>query len=181
MLRLRLHRPGQAPLVIPDPWALELTPAFLSQHSVDPLVVGDTVTWRFQVRDELDAAFALDGAGMNLVLSVYDRAEPGVTTPTLLFDRRSADDIVGVAPPLKEIAADAVQSSEDTTLYTGRGWFEIRFRPADELEAPQANLLPHVGLRPFGVRLESTADVVRTLARGRVQLVRPHTLAAQLP
>lgn len=162
-----------APIEI-DSYDLELTEAWLLAHDFAPLYAGDTVTWRFQVLDEDGLAVSL--ASANLVMSVRD------SKGNLLFDRRSTDDVAGHSPATKQIAADADQTTEDTTTFTGKGWFEVRWKPADETDAGGGqDLDAHVGRRQVDIVIEFGDGSVRTYARGVMDILRRRTAGSQVP
>ena len=54
------------------------------------------------------------------------------------------------------------------TAPTGRGCLTIRFGHEEE-----DDVLAAAGLRPFGLRLETAADVVTTRLRGKIEIVAP--------
>lgn len=171
----RLRMSGMAePTDVAAPYALDLTEAVLVAQEMAPLVAGDTVTWRFQALDEDGAAVSL--AGANIVLTARDKEGGAVK-----ILRRSTVDIVGHSPATKQIGADADQTTENAVAKTGKGWFEVRWRPADELVAPSEDLAAKVGRWRYDLRIEFGDESVRTAARGILEVLRPRTLRADIP
>jgi hypothetical protein len=116
-------------------------------------VAGDTLDWRFQVRDESDAAVNLTGAVVTFRIFDTD------ASLTNLFTRTS----VGGT----EIALDAAQGSEVGN--TGTGWFAVKFRPAD-----LAALTLAIGRKFYQCVVTFGDGSVRTFLAGRVDVLRKH-------
>lgn len=151
-----------------DPLFLDLTADFMRRNSMAPLVAGDSISWRFQVRDEDDVAQSLADATFAMSLRKSDReADP------VLFDRRSDEQVGGEY----EIEADADQTTEDVDDYTGKGWFTVRFFPEDE----SALTAIVSAAKYYGIRIRFGDGSVRTFARGRIEILPPRPAGAELP
>jgi len=151
---------------------LDLTAAGCDRLGMPRLYPGDAVTWRFKVFAE---NAALDLSSYKVVLSV--RRRPG---STVILERRSVDDIAGfVTPGTKQIAVDASQGAETVDANgnpTGKGCFEVRFKPVDE-----ALLAAIVGLSVFDIVLESqaTGKPEVTYAIGPLEVPSRHSAVAR--
>lgn len=160
-------------MAAPMEFATELDLTFSGQdrYGMPRLYPGDTVRWRFQVRDEDDDA--VDLTGYNIALTA--RRQKASATATLT--RTTAANIVGASPASKQIVIDA-QTTEDAVAYTGRGWFEIRFYPtADE----ETKLLAAVGQSFFDLVLEAPDGTTTTFAEGMLEVQRRMTRVGGVP
>jgi hypothetical protein len=150
---------------------LDLTLAGQDKFGLPRLYPGDTVRWRFQVRDENEASVNLTG----YTISVTARRRPQDATAVL--HRRSSDPIAGASPASNEIVIDD-QTSENPVAYTGTGWFEIRFLP---LAAEETELLAAVGQSYFDIVLEAPDGTETTFAEGLLEIPRRMTRVADVP
>lgn len=158
------------PITVDDPQHLNLTEYFLGSLDppVPPLVAGDTWDLRFRVNDASDAPIDITGAHIAMVIKTSENAAAA------LLKRDTATDIAGEVAGTKQIALDAGQAVDSGD--TGKGWFTIRFRPGDE-----AALLAIVASRVYDIRIRFADGSVREFARGRIQVLRPVALAADIP
>lgn len=132
---------------VPNPFELDLTREFLAEQSFAPLVAGDTVTWRFQARDEADIALNLTGASAAIHIYASDAAT------TALHSRAAT--------------LDAGQTAEVGS--TGKGWFAFAWAPAD-----LTTMTALVGRKFYQVILTLANGDVRTICTGRVDILRHH-------
>lgn len=151
---------------------LDLTLAGQDRLGLPRLYPGDTVRWRFQVCDEDENPIALTG----YVVVLTARRKKNDLNPSLR--RRSSDAIAGASPPSNEIVIDADQTTENTTLYTGKGWFEIRFYPTS-LE--EAELLTAAGVSYYDIALKAPDGTTTTFAEGTIEVGRRMTRVADVP
>lgn len=135
------------PYTVPNPFELDLTREFLLENSFAPLVAGDTVVWRFQARDEEDAAINLTGATVRVDIYTND------SSTTVLHTR------AGVL--------DGEQFLEMGN--TGAGWFSAVWVPAD-LEA----LTAIVGRKFYRIVITFSSGAVRSFCTGRIDILRAH-------
>lgn len=141
---------------------LDLTAAFLESLDCAPIVAGDTIDLRLQVLDE-------DGAAVDL------------TDAIVVFTLRRSDTDAEAAFQLltpTDVVIDADQTSSAATIAgtndTGRGWFEVRLRPAHETD-----LSACAPARNYDIRITFADDSVREFARGRCEVMRPRTKSAE--
>jgi hypothetical protein len=152
-----------------DPLNFDFTPANLAGYGLSPVIAGDYLSYRVQ--------YVVDGVAQSLldaVLVLTLRRRDGTVAPDdQVLQRRSLDNIAGWTPTTKQIAIDADQSQE-TETGTGKGWYAINFTPPDE-----AALLGVLGLWHYDVRALFSDGRVRTLLRGRMQILSPRTASTQ--
>ena len=152
---------------VENPMQLDLTAEFLTALGHSPIIAGDTLDLRFQVRDDADAAVDLTGAA---IVHSWRKREADAAA---LFQRTTDDDVPTMVGT-KQIAIDADQTTE--TGDTGKGWYTIRYRPADEttmVAAEQAKL--------YDTRIEFSDGSVRTHTRGRIACLKPRSLGSEIP
>lgn len=145
---------------VPDPLAFDLLSSTWSTYHLDPLIPGTSVLWRFQAKR---SGTALSLADALVVMSVT-RVEGSSDPQDLVFDRQSTDALSGV-PGAFQIKYDADQDIEDTVAKTGRGWYDVRFSPGDEIEVALA-----LGDRLYyQITAQLNTGDVLTLLRGRIE------------
>lgn len=155
---------------IPTPTSWDLTPQNLIAFGLDPLVAGDFIEYRFQARSD---GAAVDLTDAEIVLTIRRRAH-STAAEDLILDRRSADTLAGWSgTPTNEITLDD-QTTEDTDAETGTGWWRLTFTPGD-----QDALIAAAGIYWYDVRARLPDDKIRTLLRGRIEILPPRTLTAQ--
>jgi hypothetical protein len=151
---------------------LDLSLSGQDAYGMPRLYPGDTVRWRFQVRDEADEP--LDLTGYTITLTARRKRNDAAAS----LRRRTSDNVVGITPAPKQIQIDADQSAEDVEAYTGRGWFEIRFYPTSDEET---KLLAAAGQNFFDIVLEAPDGTVTTYATGVIEIPRRNTRVSDVP
>ena len=133
-----------------------------------PYYVGDDWVLRFKVENAVTGA-AIDLTG-KLILATFKR----YTSDIVGVLRRSDTDIVGSAPPRKQIAIDPQAVDFGPAGIQGRGWFELRF---GHERADFCQMLSLVGEVSFDLRIQDlTTGVMQTLMEGCFGVYRPKTL-----
>jgi hypothetical protein len=129
----------------------------LLKLSIQPLFVGDDLSFRFQFRDSSDAAVDITNYTIEMEITVG-----GVT-----IIRSSANTIAGSAPSKKEIEIDAGQGSEVGD--TGRGWYQCNFT---HYSADVAIITTVKGVGTYKTRLKapSTTDT-KTHFAGTIEIL----------
>jgi hypothetical protein len=149
-------------------YTLDLTRQACIDKRLPILYPGDTVTYRFKVRSR--EGVAVDLTGYVLVWVMRRKLSDAASAAALM--RRSLDDIADFSPAgTKQIAIDiagAGQASETVDAYgnaTGRGCFEMRFKPEDE-----ALLVAAQGTGYHGMVLKPPTAEQFTFFEGRVEI-----------
>lgn len=168
-LRLGARVRGSAITDIADRLQWNLTPECLATVGLDPVIPGEFITYRHQVVDIAGDAVSLEGA--TLVMSLYKL--DSLALADRIFRRRSLDAIADWAPTTLELAIDSDQATEDEIAGTGTGWWTMTFAPPDE-----TLLKGVIGSWWYDVRALFSDSKVRTLLRGRLQILWPRSVVA---
>ncbi len=149
------------PITITDPTKVFLTKEYLTKNTRYPAYYGTLWKIRMQVRAS-DVAQSLTGA--TIVMTITD----GTNTAT----RKTG--VTSTGASAAQIVIDADQTTENTTLYTGKGWFEIR---ADAIAADVTFFSALAGrTTPFDVSIKfADAITQQVLCEGTIELPRPKT------
>jgi hypothetical protein len=151
---------------------LDLSFAGQDKYGLPRLYPGDTVRWRFQVRDDDDQP--IDLTGYHIVLTARRRLQDTAS----VLRRRSTDPIVGASPATDQIVIDADQTAESEDGLTGRGWFQIQFLPLVDEETA---LLAAVGQTFYDIVLEAPDGTTTTFAEGTLEVPRRASRHTDVP
>jgi hypothetical protein len=100
------------PLTLGDPLHHNLTEKYCLDNDIQPWIYGDTVSFRFQVRDYDDVAVSLSGAS---IVATFTIRSTSITRSTATL----------ITGSTYQIKIDTDQSTE--TGYTGKGWYQLNF------------------------------------------------------
>ena len=120
------------PITITNPLRHNLTEKYCLDNDIQPLIYGDTVSFRFQLRDYDDVAVSLSGA------SIAANFTHGATSIT----RSTATLISGST---YEIKIDTDQSTE--TDNTGKGWYQLNFLSTETTHSVLAGKTPRYRIK----------------------------------
>lgn len=141
-----------------DPFALDLTAAYLIAQGGSPFVAGDDMRLRLQVRKDGEP---VDLTGATAWWTMRDKVNGAGR-----FVRKSG---VTLASPLLQITFDADQTAEDEVAGTGKGWLEVAWSDEDEDDLKRFCGL----LRPWDLRVLLADGLLETHASGRIEWLRP--------
>lgn len=139
------------PITLTRPLQAHLTEKFCLDNAIHPFVYGDTLSFRFQLRDYDDAAVSLSGAS---IVAVFTHLGVDVSRSTATL----------ISGSTYEIKIDEDQSTE--TGNTGKGWYQLNFLAA---ETDFANFQSYRA--DYYVRITLGDGSVLTHVKGKVDIL----------